>query len=464
MPPSDTRSLREVLRNASDTSSRFLWGIKGSACLHDLARGSFLGGHLSELSGRSVLLAIHDQLATALALIELDGAVRRLTLCPPELTSEQLSSVIADADVDAIVSDLPQLQSHVSCMRIAYHSNIISTKEEQLDRYSTEWVLLTSGTTSTPKLVLHSLSSLTAAIKSSDDQVSPITWGTFYDICRYGGLQILLRTIRSGASMVLSSMEEPLGDYLARLARHGVTHILGTPTHWRRALMSPLASGIAPRYVRLSGEIADQSILKALRVFFPDAVIEHAFASTEAGVGFVVNDGLEGFPSSLLDSGAGNVQLKGEHGSLHICSAGTAARYLGSGSALRDDQGFVDTGDVVELRNGRYYFLGRRSGVINVGGLKVHPEEVETIINRHPDVEMSLVRARRNPITGSIVVADVILKGESRHDASVVGDSALKSEILRICRAALPKHKIPTTINIVSTLPVGATGKLLRHL
>ena len=136
MPPSDTRSLREVLRNASDTSGRFLWGIKGSACLHDLARGSCLGGHLSELSGRSVLLATHDQLVIALALIELDGTVRRLTLCPPELTSEQLSSVIADADVDAIVSDLPQLQSNVSCVRVAYHSNIISTKEEQLDRYS----------------------------------------------------------------------------------------------------------------------------------------------------------------------------------------------------------------------------------------------------------------------------------------------------------------------------------------
>ena len=124
MPPSDARSLREVLRNASDTSSRFLWGTKGSACLHDLAHGSCLGGRLSELSGRSVLLATHDQLVTALALIELDGTVRRLTLCPPELTAEQLSSVIADADADAVISDLPQLQSIVSnYVRIACHSD-----------------------------------------------------------------------------------------------------------------------------------------------------------------------------------------------------------------------------------------------------------------------------------------------------------------------------------------------------
>jgi acyl-coenzyme A synthetase/AMP-(fatty) acid ligase len=466
MPPSNARSLREVLRNASDTSSRFLWGTKGSACLHDLARGSCLGGHLSEFTGRSVLLATQDQLVTALALIELDGTVRRLTLCPPELTAEQLSSVIADADADAVISDLPQLQSVVSnYVPIAGHSNAISANGEQLDRYSTEWVLLTSGTTRAPKLVLHSLSSLTAAIKNSNNPVGPTTWGTFYDISRYGGLQILLRAILGSASMVLSRGEEPLGDHLARMGRHGVTHVLGTPTHWRRALMSPLARAIALRYVRLSGEIADQSILNALRKFYPDALIAHAFASTEAGVGFAVNDGLEGFPASLLGGGAGDVKLKVEHDSLRICSAGTAVRYLGGGgSALRDDQGFVDTGDAVELRDGRYYFLGRMSGVINVGGLKVHPEEVETVINRHPNVRMSLVRARRNPIMGSIVIADVILREEPRQNITANQDAALKGEILQICRAGLAKHKIPTAINIVPSLAVGDTGKLIRHV
>jgi acyl-coenzyme A synthetase/AMP-(fatty) acid ligase len=450
MLPSEPRSLREVLNNASDTSNRFLWGTTGSTYFHDLTHGSFLGRPLSKYSGRSVLVATHDQLVTALALIELDGAARRLILCPPDLSAQQLSSVIASADVDAILSDRPQLQRDVSnCVPVAYHSNIISATNEKLYRYSTEWVLLTSGTTSAPKLVLHSLSSLSAGIKNSENQVGPTTWGTFYDICRYGGLQILLRAILGSASLVLSGIGEPLGDYLARLGRHSVTHVLGTPTHWRRALMSPSAHGIA--------------ILNALRKFYPNAVIAHAFASTEAGVGFVVNDGLEGFPASLLDRGGGDVELKVEHGSLHICSAGTAVGYLGGGrSALRDDCGFVDTGDVVELRDGRYYFLGRMSGVINVGGLKVHPEEVETVINRHPNVRMSLVRARRNPIMGSIIIADVILKEESRQNATAHGDVSLKGEILQICREVLPKHKIPTAINFVPTLAVGATGKLIR--
>ena len=78
---------------------------------------------------------------------------------------------------------------------------------------------------------------------------------------------------------------------------------------------------------------------------------------------------------------------------------------------LADQDGFVDTGDMVELRGDRYVFAGRRGGIINIGGLKVHPEEIEAVINRHPQVRMSLVRPKRSPITGSIVIADVVLKG-----------------------------------------------------
>ena len=465
MLPGKARSLREVLINAPNTGSQFLWAINGSACLHDLARGSRLGGLLAELSGRSVVLATRDQLITALALIELDGAVRRLTLCPPDLSSEQLSSVAKEADADAFVSECAQPeQSLRNWICVNFHSDQILSIEDSHGRYSTEWVLLTSGTSNKPKLVLHNLSSLSAAIGNHADRDCQTVWGTFYNISRYGGLQILLRTVLGGSSLVLSSVDESIGDYLARLSQHRVTHLLGTPTHWRRALMSPRARDIAARYVRLSGEIADQSILNTLRLFYPNAVIAHAFASTEAGVALSVNDGLEGFPASLLHDAGSDVKLKVEHGSLHICSAGTAVRYLGSsGLELRDQQNFVDTGDAIELREGRYYFLGRMSGVINVGGLKVHPEEVETVINQHPRVEMSLVRAKKNPITGSIVVADIVLKKYDHQQSTVDEEAAVKSEISKMCRAALTTHKIPVTVNVVPALRIGATGKVVRH-
>jgi acyl-coenzyme A synthetase/AMP-(fatty) acid ligase len=223
--------------------------------------------------------------------------------------------------------------------------------------------------------------------------------------------------------------------------------------------MSGAAGGFSPRYVRLSGEIADQAVLDGLKQAFPDASVGHAYASTEAGVGFAVNDGREGFPADLIGQSGGGVEMRVVDGSLRIRSKRTAHAYIGRyAAALLDADGFVDTGDMVELRGDRYHFVGRRGGIINIGGLKVHPEEIEAVINRHAEVRMSRVKSRRSPITGAIVVADVVLSSES--DASR-GD-AIKGEILADCRASLAPHKVPAMIRFVSALDVTAAGKLAR--
>jgi acyl-CoA synthetase (AMP-forming)/AMP-acid ligase II len=256
---------------------------------------------------------------------------------------------------------------------------------------------------------------------------------------------------------VLSDAHEPVADHLARLGRRGVTHLSGTPSQWRRALMSPAIHAIAPRYVRLSGEIADQAVVDALHRAFPDAALGHAYASTEAGVGFEVTDGREGFPASFLDRD-GPVAMKIVDGSLRLRSARTATRYLKGGAALADADGFVDSGDMVERRGDRVFFAGRRGGIVNVGGLKVHPEEVEAALNRHQAVRMSLVRARPSPITGALVVADVVLVEPATDD-----EAALKREIIGFCRAALPPHKVPAQIRFVPALAMLPTGKVARH-
>ena len=225
--------------------------------------------------------------------------------------------------------------------------------------------------------------------------------------------------------------------------------------------MSPSAQLLKPEYVRLSGEAVDQAILDRLHSVYPQARIVHAFASTEAGVAFEVADGISGFPASALDSES-PVHMKIEDHTLRIRSAGGALGYLGNhAQQFRDYAGFINTGDIVEQRDGRYYFAGRRDGVINVGGLKVHPEEVEAVISRHPEVHMSLVRAKRSPVTGSLVVADVVLREDS---LSAERDLiAIQDDILQLCREVLPAHKVPAKINIVPTLPIAASGKVLRQ-
>ncbi len=258
--------------------------------------------------------------------------------------------------------------------------------------------------------------------------------------------------------MVLSDHHEALADHVARLQARGVTHISGTPSHWRKLLMSGSAASFAPRYVRLSGEIADQAVLDGLAQAFPNASVGHAYASTEAGVGFAVNDGREGFPASLIGANRDGVEMQVVDGSLRIRSKRAAHAYVGNAAAaLTDADGFVDTGDMVELRDDRYYFVGRRGGIINIGGLKVHPEEIEAVINRHVDVRMSRAKSRRSPITGAIVVADVILTAGSSDRAREIRD-----EILGNCRASLASHKVPAVIRFVEALDVTPAGKLAR--
>lgn len=456
-------SLWESIAPGGATIGGELHGRGSSVALSELVAGSIFGTALESLRGRSVLLATHDQLPTALALIELDGVARRMVLCTPDLKPEQLAAVAATAQADAIVVDeastaaIGSLVPYVAASRPIPSPGPINRRAAE----PTEWILLTSGTTGTPKLVVHGLQSLGGSLPAGSPGARMI-WSTFYDIRRYGGLQIYLRAMLSGSPLVLSSAGEPPVAFMERAAAAGVTHISGTPSHWRRALMSGEARVLTPQYVRLSGEVADQAVLDSLRAAYPGARIAHAFASTEAGVAFDVNDGLAGFPAEFVDHSSGGIEMKIVDHTLRVRSGRIAARYLGAAPGLLvSDDGYVDTGDMVELKDGRYHFMGRMGGVINVGGLKVYPEEVESVLNADPRVRMSLVRARRNPITGAVVVADVVL-AETAGAAPADSPELVKSDLLNACRRTLAAHKVPAMLRFVPSLEFNAAGKLVR--
>lgn len=411
-----------------------------------------------------MLLAVKDALRAALAMLELDGVAARMVLCPADVAAEHLPVVARRAAVEACVGDLHGPASNLEGIRtsIGIEPELLPCDLARVNSHTTEWVLLTSGTTGVPKLVRHDLATLTYALADSRRGPEAIVWGTFYDIRRYGGLQIFLRAMHLG-SLVPADPGEPVPAFLERARAAGVSHISGTPSHWRKVLMSGAAATIAPRYVRLSGEIADQAVLDALRAAYPRAMVAHAFASTEAGVGFEVRDGLAGFPASLIDAPGASVRLTVAEGTLRIRSGGNAHGYLGEDATAfpRGPDGAIDTGDLVEQRAGRYHFLGRQGGLINVGGLKVYPEEIEAVLNSHPWVRMSLVRAKRSPITGAVVIADVVL-AEAAPGATRPAPEALTRELIQACRQSLTAYKVPATIRVVAGLEVSASGKLVR--
>ena len=178
-----------------------------------------------------MLIACEKQLPAVLAAIALDGIAHRIVLGLPDIapvhlpsiltlaprTVKLLSLILTLAEVDVVVSDNTSKHVAPGVASVSCHFNPHSAgPDEHIRAHETEWILLTSGTTAEPKLVVHSLASLVGPL---DDMLiaRDAVWSTFYDVRRYGGLQILFRALVGGGSMVLSSSSEGVGDFLESL-------------------------------------------------------------------------------------------------------------------------------------------------------------------------------------------------------------------------------------------------------
>jgi acyl-coenzyme A synthetase/AMP-(fatty) acid ligase len=309
----------------------------------------------------------------------------------------------------------------------------------------TRWVLYTSGTTGEPKPIAHTLASLSRTVVSDGD-VSSMVWGLLYDPNRMAGIQVVLQSVLSGARLVAPSLTDPLSQRIAALAAGGVDALSATPTLWRRILQLPNSAELALRQITLGGEIADQPVLDALRHRYPTARIVHVFASTETGAAFSVSDGRAGFPVSYLRDAPRGIALEIRDGILHVHSPGASA----SGP-----DGFASTGDIVEIVDDRVVFRGRASGVVNVGGANVWPEEVEELLRSHPAVTDAVVTATPNPLAGNLLVARVV----ATPDAERAGLGKLLRSFVR---EHAPSTHVPATIKVVDELETSAAGKVVR--
>src|SRR5579862_4784894 len=147
------RTLRDCISHAAP--ARFFWDRSAQVSVNHLAHGTSLGNRLAELAGRSVVLATSSQLTAALALVELDGVARRLTILPPDTATDHLGELIARAEADAVVIDdgTPDRPAFALPVRVACAPAIVPAEKRALPRLATEWLLLTSGTSGVPKMV-----------------------------------------------------------------------------------------------------------------------------------------------------------------------------------------------------------------------------------------------------------------------------------------------------------------------
>ncbi|MDA1382073.1 AMP-binding protein [Plesiomonas shigelloides] len=151
-------------------------------------------------------------------------------------------------------------------------------------------MLATSGTSGVPKLASYYLSTLLATSKTDVTRGSQFTWGLTYDINRFAGLQVYLQALAAGSTLAVPPSTASMREIITLFISASVNCLSATPSFWRKLMMEPEHAKLNLRQITLGGEISNQSVLSALEQRYPSAAIIHIYASTEAGVGFVVKD------------------------------------------------------------------------------------------------------------------------------------------------------------------------------
>ncbi|MBT2772451.1 acyl--CoA ligase [Halomonas sp. ISL-60] len=410
--------------------------------------------------GSAVVVYCKDIVNLARILVALDGIASSICPISTRLSKADISGILKQHNFSHVVTDLPIEETILFSEEGLTIVSTSELKSELADEQSvkwakTTWLVPTSGTTASAKLVLHSLDSLArTALKTSQTECMPHVWALLYDVTRYAGYQVFFQALLGGHTLVVPDLTEPMNECVKLCLLNRVTHISATATLWRKILMCPGSEKLNLQQITLGGEAADETILAALNKVFPRARITHVYASTEAGVGMSVSDGKAGFPLSFLDDNAATVQSAIRDGHLFLRSCGAGQRYAGEQN-LSNDEGWINTGDLVSVKGERFYILGRASGVLNIGGNKVIPEQVRHVLLEHEYILEAHVYGKKNPFTGTLVVVDIKLRDG-------LDESNSRVDIENFINNRLTTYQRPKVIRFIDDIKTNLTGKMVQ--
>ncbi len=301
-------------------------------------------------------------------------------------------------------------------------------------------VLFSTGTTGRPKAILHDLTLFMQRFETPRPTLKTINFLLFDHI---GGLNTLLHTLFNKGTVV-APKSRSVEDILATCAEHKIEVLPTTPTFLRMMLMSGLIPDAVPKSLRIityGTERMDQPTLDALCELLPNVEFRQTYGMSELGIVRVKS---ESSNSLFMKVGGEGVETRVVDNVLEIRSQTRMLGYLNAESPF-DDEGWYNTKDIVEERDGYYKVTGRTSEVINVGGLKFMASEVERVALQYEHVELVKAEAKPNPITGQHV--ELTVQSSSNSEVDNVG---LKTFLA----AQLPNHMMPKRIR-VSSVSVG---------
>jgi long-chain acyl-CoA synthetase len=321
-----------------------------------------------------------------------------------------------------------------------------------LDRRIPGLVLYSSGSTGESKAALHDLTKLLARAKSQRTAMRTLV---FLLLDHIGGINTLFYILANKGVAVTIDNRTPDAVCQA-IERHRVELLPTSPTFLNLLLLSQQHENYDLSTLKLityGTEVMPETTLKRLTEQFPGVGLKQTYGLSELGI----------LRSKSRDSGSLWVKVGGEgfetrieDGTLWIRSETAMLGYLNSASPF-DDDGWFNTHDRVEVDGDYVRFLGRDSDIINVGGEKVYPAEVESVLAEVDNVADACVYGERHPITGNIVVAEVVL-GDAEPAAQV------RKRIRKYCADRLARYKIPIKVILAKESRAGARFKKMRPL
>lgn len=322
---------------------------------------------------------------------------------------------------------------------------------ELRDRRHPGLVLFSSGTSGEPKAALRDFTHVLDRFRGRREPLATLTFLLFDHA---GGVNTLLHTLASGAAVVATDDRSP-ERICALIERERIELLPATPTFLNLLLLS----GAHERYdlgslrvISYGAEPMPQVVLDRLRAAFPGVRLKQTYGLIETGT----------LPSRSRDDGSLWIKVGGRgcetrvvDGILQVRSGTTIIGYLNAPTPIVEGGWFV-TGDAV-LQDGEYVrFLGRESELVNVGGEKVYPAEVEDVIQSMDEVEAVAVHGEPHGLVGEIVCARV-------KAVPAADPAALPAAVKRHCRERLARYKVPVRVQLVDELPVSERFKKLRR-
>ncbi len=383
---------------------------------------------LSLIRAGDVVALIGDfnppSILTLLRLIDLEVIIVPLTV---ETTHEH-EYFFESALVDVIIQDGLVKRRHPN----RKHELI----ETLRDRRHSGLVLFSTGTTGRPKAILHDLTLFLKRFETPRPTLRTINFLLFDHI---GGINTLFHTLFN-KGVVVAPEARTVDSVLETCGKYDVEVLPTTPTFLRLMLMSGAVPKKVPaclKVITYGTERMDQPTLDELCKLLPSVDFRQTFGMSELGI---VRAKSERRDSLFMKIGGEGVETRVVNNILQIRSQSRMLGYMNAPSPF-DSEGWYDTKDVVEVKDGYYKVVGRMSDVINVGGLKFMASEVERIALSYPQVSLVKAISKPNPITGQHVELMVQPTSEGMVN---------KDSLMTFLKDRLQPHMVPKRIRIES--------------